>query len=154
MSMEDDVKYILCKLDAVADKQAPPQPIMQCDVSIYKKLRVWPGNDYDLIGNSTHYMECRLVGTEMEARRAGCIALMLEKLGNQHHCLALKDALAFEGFSEILEESEREWLSNFPEDALIGPACHMNGIIVRSTFAIWRPVCKVENAKREAALAR
>jgi hypothetical protein len=151
--MEDDVKYILYKFDAVVDKQASSHPEVKQDISIYRKLRLWPGEEYNLIGNST-YMEYHLVGTEMEAKRAGCIALMLQKLGNQHHCLALKEAFAFEGFLDILEEPERDWLSSFPDNTLIGPAYHVDGVVVRSTFAVWQPVCKTENAEKEVSLAR
>jgi hypothetical protein len=107
------------------------------NIAVYKSRGSWPGNDYMLAGNSFHN-EMLLIDTNLESRRSGCFSLMLERHGRQNYCITVKEALAYDGFVEVISAQEHSWLSSLPEDTLLGPAYDADGTRVRSRLSVWK----------------
>lgn len=115
-----------------------PQQSNRDDLRPYIKQKLWPGKNYLLAGLS-YFSQYRIIGTSLETRRAAYLALLLQR-GDRFHCVNLVDALSADGFEEILDEDELHWLSNLPNDTLIGPAYDADGKRIPAAFAIWRSV--------------
>lgn len=108
------------------------------DLKPYIRQKLWPGRNYLLAGHS-YFSQYRIIGTSLETRRAGYLAVLYES-GDRYHCVKLSDALSAEGFDELLNEDERQWLTSLPSDTLIGPAYDNRGAKIPSAFAIWRTI--------------
>lgn len=104
----------------------------------YIDQKLWPGKNYLLAGLS-YFSQYRILGTNLETRRAGYLAVLCEK-GDRFNCVSLCDALSAEGFAEILDEDELQWLTSLPADTLIGPAYDSCGKRIPTAFAIWRTI--------------
>lgn len=104
----------------------------------YIRQKLWPGRNYLLAGLS-YFSQYRIIGTSLETQRAGYLAVLCEH-GDRYHCVKLIDALSAEGFEELLNEDEQQWLSSLPEDTLIGPAYDNRGVRIPAAFAIWRTI--------------
>jgi len=145
MARKEEITGLLNRLGESAREAPVPdyaeslEARQDADPTPHKIRGSWPGEHYVLVGNS-YNAEYRIVGTELEARRAGSIALMLEQRGGRCRCVALREALAFAGFYEVLSRFERDWLERISPDTLIGPAYDRYGTPVRIAFAVWRPV--------------
>ncbi len=116
----------------------PGQTIREASPRAYRLRGFCPGEGFELIGNS-YNLDLALVGTEAEAKRRGCLAVLIERKGNRCSCVLLADALVFEGFRGVLSSREYEWLASLPESAVIGPALDRFGRQIRTAFAVWRP---------------
>lgn len=108
------------------------------DLKPYIDHQLWPGKNYLLAGHS-YFSQYRIIGTDLETRRAGFIAVLCEH-GDRHHCIELSEVLRAEGFDELLDEDEKHWLASLPIDTLIGPAYDPKGNRIPTAFAIWRAV--------------
>lgn len=108
------------------------------DLKPYIRQKLWPGRNYLLAGHS-YFSQYRIIGTSLETRRAGYLAVLCER-GDRHHCVKLSDALSADGFDELLNEDERQWLDSLPSDTLIGPAYDNRGARIPTAFAIWRTI--------------
>lgn len=141
MERKIEVTTLMARIaEAAAGQDQAGDPLgsrQESQITPYRQAGDWPGCDFVLIGNS-YNADSRLVGLEMEARRAGCLSLMFENLGGRNHCVTLADAMAFEGFTAILSRFERDWLEKLPGDTVIGPAYETGGRRIRTSFAVWR----------------
>ena len=103
----------------------------------YKTHKAWPGRKYLLLGNS-YNVDSGIYATNNEARRAACIAVVLERGRDNRNCVSVEDALEYEGFVESLSRFERDWLRRQPASTLIGPAYDDGGNLITGAFAVWR----------------
>ena len=145
MSTQDEGRHLLDRLISVAWQTAQSHSLPEerwspeLDIQPYRRQNLLPGKNYFLAGHS-YFSEYRIIGTRIETRRAGLIALVCQQKGNRYHCVPVKEALSFEGFVELLEADEQQWLDSLPDDSLIGPAYDRQGRHIPTAFAIWRTV--------------
>ena len=140
MAAKEEVGVLIDKLGAYISKEAreaQPEPLFPVGENVYKRHGACPGGAFTLMGNSIN-TECRLVGTEAEMRRTCCITLLLERKGGRNNYVSLCEAFEFEGFSEVLSSGEHTWLTQMPDDTVIGPAYDQHGCRLYSTFSVWR----------------
>lgn len=109
----------------------------QPGVEPYKNNQSWPGRKYSLVGNSFN-LESRILDINSDTKRTACIAVVIEKGKNNCNCVSIEDALAYEGFYEILSRFEYDWLSKQPPSTLIGPAYDEKGVLIPNSFSVWR----------------
>lgn len=131
-------KHLLDRLLSVAlhseNTQSRNEPAD--DLKPYISQNLWPGKNYLLAGHS-YFSHYRIIGTSLETRRAGYLAILCER-GDRYHCVKVSDALSADGFEELLDEDEINWLTSLPDDTLIGPAYDTCGKRIPAAFAIWR----------------
>ncbi|MBX9879002.1 MAG: hypothetical protein K2Y22_11145 [Candidatus Obscuribacterales bacterium] len=138
---KDEGKHLLDRLLSVAwhsENNASYSSSQIDDVRPYIEQKLWPGKNYLLAGLS-HFSQYRIIGTHLETRRAGYLAVLCER-GDRFHCVRVCDALMADGFEEILGEDELHWLASLPADTLIGPAYDSCGKRIPTAFAIWRTI--------------
>jgi len=121
------------------------------EMRLYKQRGACPGVSYEFLLASYH-AETRILGTESETRRRGCLSLLFERKGSCSQCVSLGDAFLFEGFTEVLSEAELNLLKQLPDDTLIGPAYDERGLRVRAEFAVWERVPEKEKSERKLVL--
>jgi hypothetical protein len=100
-----------------------------------------PGENYYLVGSS-YNLESPIVNPDLEAKRAGCISMMLETRGQKAHCVPIAEAFDYPGFPEVLSRFERDWLGRVPPNTMIGPAYDPEGQRIPTAFAVWKESTK------------
>jgi hypothetical protein len=145
----EEVYVFLAKLGDATFKESPAKHPLSNRRTGARNRDACPGHNYFLVGNSYNADYC-LLGTQIEARRQACIALLFESRGSRNKCIRLLNAFEFEGFVEILGQAERGWLAQLPQDTYIGPAFDQLGRKIPAAFAVWQ---KLETeAEREPVL--
>lgn len=107
------------------------------DLSYYKEHQAWPGRSYLLVGNSFN-AEKKLRSGRKDSKRAGSIAMVLEKGRGNRHCVTVEEAMTDADFVANLSRFEFDWLRREAGDSLIGPAYDARGRLVPHSFAVWR----------------
>jgi len=148
----NETKHLLDRLLSVAwhsenNQSARSKPADE--LKPYVSQNLWPGRNYLLAGHS-YFSRYRIIGTSLETQRAGYLAILCEH-GDRYNCVRLSEALSADGFEDLLDEDELNWLSSLPDDTLIGPAYDNSGKRIPAAFAIWR---FIEDAQVHLEIAR
>jgi hypothetical protein len=100
-----------------------------------------PGENYYLVGSS-YNLESPIVNPDLDAKRAGCISMLLESRAPQTHCVPVAEAFEYPGFPDVLSRFERDWLGRVPPNTMIGPAFDPEGHRIPTAFAVWKESTK------------
>lgn len=140
MMRQKEVNELLHKMTRTADRGKPSLSIetrRQSELMPYMAANVWPGRNFQLVGNSFNAEEHSST-RQFQLRRGACIAMMLMQGKETRRCVYLHEAMNNEGFIEVLSRFEIDWLKRLPLNTVIGPAYDGNGELLSQAFSVWR----------------
>lgn len=147
MAKKQEVNKLLTNMKSAGRANAPEKTSgkglrldalkRRIDLSHYKEHQAWPGRSFLLVGNSFN-AEKKVKSSRKDSKRAGSIAMLLERGKSNRHCITVEEAMADAAFVENLSRFEFDWLRREGGDSLIGPAYDERGHLVPESFAVWR----------------
>ena len=151
MGLDPMFVYAIChaesSLNANAESGKALRSREELNLTPYVQNKVWPGKNYIYIGHSSN-LEHRLVETSTDKNRKTTLSLLFEAKGNEHYCVSVEQAFAFEGFPEVLSRFEKDLLLRLPEGTMISPTFNNEGERLHSSFTIWQELVEVVTDQR------